>query len=302
MEFFSLDPTAELMELEKECLSNGKALDDLRDIIILVGSDARPRRHVRNVIATSIFAMHRINKAASGDTFFEVKSFELALQMKDAITPTNSYFRKADRRLIIADLWNFYDVIKNVVDNLVHDEMTEKLRGLITPQHVVFDGSLSPDTISNLRRAGAKNISILPDTAGLLTIEVRGSTSETEFADIFSKLTVSNTPKVVYHQELVEKLREESDYIQMGDYTGPDFPFSYDMRSEEDKAMWGEVANGTVGALLLIQKPPYTENSRQTVGKKRDDEISNCNSKDIFLWGGEEEEDQEEEAESKKDR
>jgi hypothetical protein len=255
MEFFSLDPDVPLMELEKECLSSGKALNDLYDVIRLVRSDARPRRHVRNAIAASIIAMYRINKAASMEVF-EVKSFQLALQMKDAITPTNSYYKNDDRRLIIADLYIFYHAMEKVI-NRADDDMTENLRALIKPEHVVFDleGSLSPEIVAKLRRAGATNISIFPDTAGRCTVEVRGSTSETEFEEMFSKLTVSNTLNVVYQQAPVEKLHEESHFIQMGDYTGPDFPFCDESRDEDDITLWGGVEKGTVGALLLVQDP-----------------------------------------------
>jgi hypothetical protein len=293
MEFLSLDPDAELIELDKECLSSGKILNDLKNVIRFLQSDPRPRRHIRNAIAASIFAMQRINNAAApGAPVFIVKSSQLAQRMKDAITPTNSYFLEDERRLIIADLCNFYHAIKNVVENQVHNDMTEKLRFLITPQHVVFDskGSLSPEIVSNLCRAGAKNIAIFPDTAGLITVEVRGSASEDEFLEIFSALNVgpSNpTLNVVYHKVLIEKLNEELDIIQMGDYTGPNFPFSHELRSEEDIAMWGEVAKGTVGALLLLQDPPSTVTSR-TVRTMFADEIVDCVTSNISLWGSEE--------------
>lgn len=253
MEHFSLDIGAPLTELEKECLSSGRALRDILSVMDLVRSDPRPRRHARNIIAASIFAMYRIN-AISGYSHFSIQSFGIANTMIGPITNANFFLKKSERIGILTDLCAFHRTIKVIVNGPITGSLVQ-LHGVLTPKIQLFDnkGFLLQEIESSLLSSGARTISMRPDDTGEFSIEVSGVIAESDFLNAFSKLSVHTaSPKIVYHQVPFEKVQQEAGDIQMGDYTCSDFPFLEHGRSDDVKRILGGVAKGTVGALLLI--------------------------------------------------
>ena len=259
MEYFSLDKDAALTELEKECLSSGKSIVDIKSVMELVRGGSRPRRHVRNIIAASIFAMYRVNAAANMQVF-EIRSLGTAIIMKESITPGNSYFKKSERQDILEDLHDFCRKISMLLDTSAprSDEL-DSLRSSLAPITTMFDktGKLSPEIASGLQSCVARTISLRPDDTGGFGIDVSGPTPELDFLASFSNLSLGTVPpKVVYQQVPEERFQEEAADIQMGDYADAKNLF-FDLRRSDDVInSFGVVGRGTVGALLCIKTLP----------------------------------------------
>jgi hypothetical protein len=206
MEYFSLERHVPLNEQERECLSSGKSVADIATIINFVQYDARPRRHIRDVIAASIFAMERINMVVE---CFKVRSIGVAEMLKSAMA-ADPYVCKADRILLLQDLVEFQSTIKAVVEEQHGPPHIVELRRILQPMTVVFDanGSLSRRLEIALVAAGANSISISPSPTGFV-IDVCGPNSEVHFRSTFQNMGLTNIPDIKYRQN--DDIDEHSD-------------------------------------------------------------------------------------------